>query len=188
MAMRKIVLFMMVSLDGYFEGEDHDLSWHNAKNEEFKRLEAENAVTTDTILMGRVTYELMRNFWPSEMAASMDPVTAKFMNETRKYVVSHGPYEPGWQNAEAIHGDVMIEVRRLKAREGKDIAVFGSNILAVSLIEAGLMDEARIMVNPVALGAGTLIFMGLQRRIDLKRTGVRSYESGNVLLTYQIGE
>lgn len=91
MAMRKIVLFMMVSLDGYFEGEDHDLSWHNAKNEEFKRLEAENAVTTDTILMGRVTYELMRNFWPSEMAASMDPVTAKFMNETKKYVVSHGP-------------------------------------------------------------------------------------------------
>lgn len=66
----------------------------------------------------------------------------------------------------------MTGVRRLKAHEGKDIAVFGSNILAVSLIEAGLMDEVRIMVNPVTLGAGTPIFKGLQRRIDLKRIGM----------------
>ncbi len=174
----------MVSLDGYFEGKDHDLSWHNAKNEEFKRLEAEHAVTTDAILMGRVTYEMMRNFWPSDMAIEMDPVTAKFINETKKYVVSHDSYDPGWQNAESISGNVEASIQRLKESEGGDIAIFGSNTLAVSLIEAGLLDELRIMVNPVTLGAGRSLFEGLQRRIDYKCTGTRSYKSGNVLLTY----
>lgn len=183
--MRKLFAFEMVSLDGRYEGQNHDLSWHNATNEEFDRLQAENLVSTDAILMGRRTFELMRRYWPTLQARSDDSETARFMNATAKIVVSSKPYEPGWTNTASIHGDQAMEhVRQLKSQDGQDIVVLGSSNLCVSLLGARLMDELRIMVNPVALGAGTPLFDGLPERIDLRLKSTRAYESGNVLLTY----
>lgn len=176
---------MMVSLDGYFEGLGHDLSWHNAKNEEFKRLQAKHAVESDAILMGRTTYELMASFWPTPMAKEMDAETAKFMNETRKFVVSHAAFEPGWQNVSVLHGDVSAQIRKLKEKPGQEIALLGSNKLCVSLMADGLVDEFRIMVNPVVLGDGTSLFAGLTQRPHFILIKTRKYASGNVLLTYR---
>jgi len=183
--MRKIFLFMMVSLDGYFEGPNHDLSWHNAKNEEFKRLEAEHKVESDAILLGHTTYDLMASFWPTPEALRSDPKTAKFMNETPKFVVSHKPFEPGWKNVSVIYGDVIGQIKALKEKSGKDIALFGSNMLCVSLMEAGLVDGFRIMVNPVAIGMGTPLFVGLKKHTNFKLDSVRKFKSGNVLLYYR---
>jgi dihydrofolate reductase len=184
--MRKLFVFMMVSLDGYFEGLGHDLSWHNAKHEEFKRLEAEHKVESDAILMGHATYDLMAKFWPTPTALEADPETAKFMNETPKFVVSHKPFEPGWHNVAVIHVDVLNRIQTLKNQPGKSIALLGSNRLCVSLMEEGLVDEFRIMVNPVALGAGTPLFSGLKKQTNFKLIAVRKYSSGNVLLTYKL--
>jgi dihydrofolate reductase len=183
--MRKIFLFMMVSLDGYFEGPNHDLSWHNAKNEEFKRLEAEHKVESDAILMGHTTYDMMAGFWPTPMAQEMDAKTAKFMNETQKFVVSHEPFDPGWRNVSVIHGDVFGQIKALKEKSGKDIALLGSNNLCVSLMQKGLVDEFRIMVNPVVLGKGTKLFAGIKSKLDLKLVKTREFKSGNVLLYYR---
>lgn len=183
--MRKLFAFEMVSLDGRYEGQNHDLSWHNAKNEEFDRLQAENLVSTDAILMGRRTFELMRTYWPTEQASADDPEMARFMNDTAKFVVSHDPYEPGWTNTASIHGDQAMEhVRQLKSQDGQDIVVLGSSNLCGSLLGARLMDQLRVMVNPVVLGVGTPLLDGLTERIGLRLISTRAYESGNVLLTY----
>ncbi|MCE9643054.1 MAG: dihydrofolate reductase family protein [Candidatus Andersenbacteria bacterium] len=183
--MRTLYLFMMISLDGYFEGKNHDLSWHNANNEEFQNFVAKQNATIDTILMGKTTYEMMRDFWPSEDAQTTDPLTAEFMSTTKKYVFSHEPYEPKWENAETIHEDINVRVQALKEEPGKDIAIFGSNILAVSLMEAGLVDEFRIMINPIAIGAGTPLFHGITKPLQLSLTATTQFQSGNVLTIYK---
>src|SRR5260370_25415435 len=84
---RKLILFMMVSLDGYFEGENHDLSWHNV-DAEFNEYAIEQTKNVDTLLFGRRTYELMRDFWSTEHVRKTDPIVAKLMNETPKFVFS----------------------------------------------------------------------------------------------------
>jgi dihydrofolate reductase len=182
--MRKIFLFMMVSADGYFEGPGHDLSWHNT-DKEFGAFVNEQNGTIGAILMGHTTYDLMAGYWPTAAAQEQDPGTSKFMTETPKFVAAHRPFEPGWENVTVVHDDVPGRVRALKQEAGKDIAIFGSNMLCVSLMEAGLVDEYRLMVNPLALGAGTPLFTGLAGRWDLVLARVRDFASGNVLLTYQ---
>lgn len=180
--MRRIFMFVNVSLDGYFEGPEHDLSWATAEYEAFSPGEGEEA---DAILLGRRTYDLMRSYWPTPEAAEREPEVAEFMNETPKYVVSHVPFDPLWNNVTVITTDVAGEIQRLKEGPGKSIAIFGSNNLCVTLMQEGLIDEFQIMVNPVALGRGTPLFQGLPERARFRLTGTRTFDTGAVLLTYE---
>lgn len=179
--MRKLFLFMNVSLDGYFEGPGHDISWTKS---DFEAFSPDHSEAVDTLLFGRRTYELMQSFWPTPQAAALAPDIAKFMNEKRKVVASHMSFEPGWQNVTVISADVVGAVQQLKARSGKTIAMFGSNTLCVSLMQAGLVDEFQILVNPVALGAGTSLFTGLPTKAELTLTATRTFKTGTILLTY----
>ncbi len=179
--MRKIFLFMNVSLDGYFEAPGHDISWATHDYEAFS---PDESGEVDALLFGRRTYEMMESFWPTPQAAEFAPEVARFMNEKQKLVASHTAFEPGWSNVRVIHGDVPGEVRRIKAGPGKTIAMFGSNTLCVSLMQAGLVDEFQIQVNPVALGAGTPLFTGLSSKVALTLTGTQKFNSGAVLLSY----
>lgn len=106
------------------------------------------------------------------------------MNEKLKVVFSHQPFEPGWKHVRVISGDVAGEVRRLKEQPGKAIIIFGSNHACVSLLEAGLLDELQIMVNPIVFGAGTSLFTGLREKVSLTLTQTRAFPSGR-LLTYE---
>ena len=90
-----------------------------------------------------------------------------------------------WANTRLITADVADEVTKLKERPGKDIAILGSSDLAASLLQTGLVDEVRIMVNPVVLGAGKSVFRTAGERISLKLVKSRPFDSGNVLLHYQ---
>ena len=184
--MRKVYLFMMISLDGYFEGPNHDLSWHNT-DEEFQEFALEQLNDTDTILFGRKTYEMMASFWPSEEAQKDDPVTAELMTSTPKVVFSKTLNDVSWSNTKLVKGDAALEIKDLKAQPGKDIAIFGSNNLSVSLAEQGLVDGFRIMVNPVAIGEGTALFKGIKQRLNLKLTDTREFKNGNILLSYTNG-
>ena len=177
-------LFMMVSLDGYFEGKNHDLSWHNANNAEFSNYANQQTASLDTIIFGKRTYDMMANFWPKPIGIKAEPVTAKLMNNAHKVVVSHKQFEPEWQNTRVLSGDIKQELSKLKTKASKDIAVFGSSNLCISLLEMKLLDELRIMVNPVVLGAGTPLFAGIKNKLDLKLLNTRQFDSGNVLLTY----
>lgn len=182
--MRKIFLFMNVSLDGYFEAPGHDISGFKA-DFEFNAFSPGQAGEVDALLFGRRTYEMMRDFWPTPQAAETAPLIARFMNEKRKFVASRNPaYAPGWSNVTVLHEDVPAQVKQLKAQPGETIAMFGSNSLVVSLMPAGLVDEFQIMLNPVAFGAGTPLFQGLPGKADFRLVESRQFSSGNVLLTY----
>jgi dihydrofolate reductase len=182
--MRRIFLFMNVSVDGYFEAPGHDLSW--AKND-FEAFSPGESQETDTILLGHRTYEMMKNFWPTPQAAQVAPEIAKFMNEKLKVVASHKPFEPGWKNAMVVSGDVAGAVRKLKEGPGMGIIMLGSNTLCASLMPEGLIDEFQILVNPVALGEGTSLFKGLSKKVDLTLAETRTFKSGSILLTYRAG-
>ncbi len=179
---------MMVSLDGFFEGPDHDLSWHNV-DEEFNDYAIAQTKSIDTLLFGRRTYELMAEYWPSEDARKTDPIVADLMNNTPKVVFSktlHNVQETNyWKNVRLIHDNIAEEVKKLKEQPGKDLAVYGSNNFAVSLIQIGLLDEIRVMINPVVIGKGTPLFAGIQNKLSLKCINTKAFHNGNVLLYYQ---
>lgn len=179
--MRKIILFMNVSLDGYFEGPNHDISGFKTDYEIFA---SQRGQMVDTLLFGHRTFEMMK-FWSTPQGAEMAPEIAKFITETPKFVASRQPFEPGWHNVSVINGDVATAVRQLKQAPGENIMMFGSNMLCVSLMQAGLMDEFQIVLNPVALAKGTPLFAGLSGKADLQLQSLRRFNSGNVLLTYR---
>jgi dihydrofolate reductase len=185
--MRRLFLFMNVSLDGYFEGPGHDISFFNARDDHFEPFSPEQGQEVDTILFGRKTYGLMKAFWPKPQAAQAAPEIAKFMNENHKVVASHRAFEPGWSKVTVISNNVTGEVQKLKEQPGKNIIMFGSNNLCVSLMQAGLVDEFQILVAPIALGEGTSLFAGLSKRADLVLTETRQFKSGKILLTYEPG-
>jgi dihydrofolate reductase len=175
---------MMISVDGYFEGRNREIDWHNVDNE-FNEYAISFLNSLDTLLFGRVTYELMAGYWPTEAALSDDPVVADKMNSLEKIVFSKTLKKAGWNNTTLIKKDIAETVEELKHRQGKDIAIFGSSDLALALLPSGLIDELNIFVNPVILGQGKTLFRGFNTRLSLTLLRTRIFRSGNVLLCYE---
>lgn len=182
--MRKVFFFMMVSLDGFFEGPQNDISWH-VVDDEFNEFAIQQLDSVGTLLFGRKTYELMASYWPTPVAVHDDPIVAAKMNGTPKLVFSKSLTSVDWQGTRLVKGDAAEEIARLKRQPGKDMIIFGSSDLAGSLLQPGLLDECRIMVAPVVLGGGKALFQGLQHEQKLKLLRTRTFRSGNVLLVYQ---
>ncbi len=183
--MRNLLLFNLITLDGFFEGPAHDISWHNV-DEEFNDFAFEQIHSVETILFGRVTYEMMASFWPTPEAIETDPITANLMNSWPKIVFSRTLHDAKWSNTRLVNGEAAEEVKRLKNQPGKDLIIFGSANLAASLIRAGLIDEYRILINPVILGCGVPLFQNvdLPKSLELNQSRVFSY--GNVFLSYRL--
>jgi dihydrofolate reductase len=178
--MRKIILFMNVSLDGYIEGPGHDISGFT---NDFEAFSSGQSVEVDVLLFGRRTYEMMK-FWSTPQAGEMAPEVAKFMNAKAKVVVSHSAFDPGWDMVTVITGDVISKVKALKEQPGKNIMIFGSNTLCTSLVQEWLIDEIQVVVNPVVFGEGTSLFRGLSVKTALVLTNTRKFKSGSIMLTY----
>lgn len=182
--MRKLFAFNMVSLDGFFEGPDHDLYWHHV-DEEFNQFAIEQTSAVGAILFGRVTYEMMASFWPTPQAEADDPQIAHLMNTLPKVVFSRTLDRADWANTRLVKGDLGEEVTKLKQEPGKDLAVFGSAKLLESLVQEDLVDEHRVLVNPLVLGSGTPLFKNNGQRVKLKLVSTRTFHNGNVLLVYE---
>ena len=182
--MRKVFVFNMVTLDGFFEGPNQEIDWHNV-DKEFNEFAAEQLGTIGVILFGRVTYQGMASYWPTPFAIENDPVIAARMNSISKIVISHTLDKAEWNNTRLIKDNVAAEITRLKQQPGKDLAIFGSANLMASLMHMGLVNEFRIMVNPVVLGNGTPLLKGISQPLKLKLIKTRTFSSGNVLLYYQ---
>ncbi|HEY0493412.1 MAG TPA: dihydrofolate reductase family protein [Candidatus Dormibacteraeota bacterium] len=183
--MGKLASFLMVSVDGYFEGsKPWALEWHNV-DEEFNEFAIAQLEASDALIFGRVTYQGMAGYWPSREAVEGDPEVASRMNQAPKIVVSRSldKPDPAWANARLLKANVMEELRRLKQTADRDLLVLGSSNLTASLMDAGVLDELRLIVNPVALGAGHPVLEGA-RNVPLKLLSARPFRSGNVLLTY----
>lgn len=183
--MRKLISFNLMTLDGFFEGPNHDIGWHNV-DKEFDDFSIEQLETAGVLLFGRVTYELMASFWPFEVAHANDPiVVADKMNSLPKVVFSKTLEKADWNNTRLVKTDVAGEIAKLKQQSGKDLFLFGSADLATTLIKLGLIDEYRIILNPLVLGKGSPLFKGIDQPLTLKLIKTRTFQNGNILLYYQ---
>jgi dihydrofolate reductase len=182
--MRKLIFFNLITVDGFFEGPNQDIEWHNV-DDEFNELAIEQLDAVDMILFGRVTYELMASYWPTDVALKNDPVVAEKMNSKAKLVFSRTLEKADWNNTRLVKENIPDEIQKLKRQPGKDLIIFGSSDLSVALAQAGLIDEYRLMVNPLILGHGKTILQGLPDRLELKLLKTRTMRNGNVMLYYQ---
>jgi dihydrofolate reductase len=181
---RKLYSFMMVTLDGFYEGPNQEFHWPNV-DQEFNEFAVGQLHDTDILLFGRVTYAGMASYWPTQGAREDDPVVADLMNTMPKIVVSITLQSADWNNTTLVGANVAEELSRLKPQPGKDLAILGSPNLTVSLLGMGLVDELRVMVNPVVLGDGKSLFRSTKQELKLQLLQTRTFSSGNVLLTYQ---
>jgi dihydrofolate reductase len=182
--MGKIILFNMMSVDGFFEGLNKEIDWHNVDGE-FNEFAIDQLNSASVLIFGRVTYELMAGYWPSSGALSDDPVVAAKMNSIKKVVFSRTLNKADWKNTKLIKGDPVKECRLLKQKYEKDIFLFGSSNLASVLRNEGVIDQYRIMINPVLLGVGNVLFKPSMKRLNLKLVKTKTFNSGNVLLYYE---
>ena len=182
--MRKVILFNMITLDGFFAGPNGDIDWHGV-DDEFNEFAITQLDAVDVLLFGRVTYELMASYWPTADALINDPIIAKQMNHLPKIVFSRTLEKADWQNTRLVKGNIAEEISKLKQQPGKDLIIFGSADLSATLTNLDLIDEYRVMVNPVVLGSGKPLFQGIQNTLHLKLVNTRTFASGNVLLYYQ---
>jgi dihydrofolate reductase len=182
--MRKIFLSMMVTLDGYFEGPNREIDWHVVGNE-FNDFASSQLDSVDTILFGRVTYQMMADYWPTHEAIKNDPVIANKMNNIHKVAFSKTLEKVQWQNTSLINKNTVEEVRKLKAQPGRDMVIFGSSDLSAALTDNGLIDEYRIFVNPILLGGGKALLKGINERVKLKLLWTKIFGTGLVLFCYE---
>jgi dihydrofolate reductase len=179
--MRKLILWDMVTLNGLFEGPDHDISWF-VFEDELERYILETQADADTLLFGRVTYEMMAGYW-----TSAEGKIADFMNSVQKFVFSRTLSSADWANTTLVKDHAGEAVAKLKEAPGQDIFVFGSADFSATLIEEGLVDEYRIGFNPVVLGKGVPFFKNGMEQLDLKLLESRPLKSGVVILHYAPG-
>jgi|HubBroStandDraft_1064217.scaffolds.fasta_scaffold00096_46 dihydrofolate reductase len=179
--MRKVIVSNVASLEGFFEGPDKGkLDWVIV-DAEFLEYAGNLLRKVDTLLFGRATYQHMAAYWPS---APPDEVADK-MNNLPKVVFSKTLKKVDWNNSRLVMGDIQEEVLKLKAQPGKDMVIFGSATLASFLLQLGLIDEYRVILQPVLLGKGSPLFQGITDRIQLKLISAKTFGSGVVLLSYQ---
>ncbi|HYF32585.1 MAG TPA: dihydrofolate reductase family protein [Chitinophagaceae bacterium] len=188
--MRKLILEEWVSLDGYVSDKNGRLDFFTRLTPEENTYSDADQLrfleTVDTILLGRKTYELFVDFWPT---ATIDKeVIADRLNETKKIVFSgtlkKAPWGR-WPEAEVISGSAADAIRNLKSMPGKNMVMWGSISLAQSLMKENLIDEYHIQLCPTLTGGGRSLFTHDINYSELKLTEVRQYNTGTVFLSYQ---
>ena len=182
--MRKLIMWNMVTLDGFFEGpKPWDIDWHELVwGEELEQMSIEQTGSADLLLFGRRTYQGMAQYWPT---AAGEGEVADIMNSISKIVFSRTLDKADWSNTRLVNSDAEEEVGRLKKQAGKDILVFGSADLSASLTQAGLFDEYRLGVVPVLLGGGNPLFKPAPVRLKMKLLEARPLKTGGVILRYE---
>jgi len=180
--MRKLIMWNLVSLDGFFEGaKSWDLGWHDSVwGEELERISIDQLKSADMLFFGRATYEGMASYWPSAKGEVAD-----LMNQICKAVFSRTLEKASWNNTRLVQGDAEEEVAKLKKQPGKDLLIFGSANLSTTLIQHRLIDEYRLCLALIILGRGTPLFKASSETMKLKLLEARPLKSGGVILRYE---
>jgi dihydrofolate reductase len=184
--MRKIIVFNLITLDGFYAGENDDISWHQV-DDEFNKFAIEQTQEFGGLIFGKTTYKIFEDFWP---VALKDPKTspddrkiAQIIDDMWKIVFSKTLKNVTWNNTKLYHDIDVKEVESWKKYDGKDLAIFGSGTIVQQFAKLGLIDEYRLMVNPVVLGKGKAMFNGVEN-LKLKLLKSHNFKNGNVLLYY----
>ena len=178
---------MNVTLDGFIAGPNCELDWHfNFWNEEMAKFAREQLSRADTILLGRVTYKAMANYWPAKAMdlsyAREDIAFACMMNSYAKIVFSKTLENIEWNNSRLIKNDIRKEILKLKRRQGKDIIIYGSGSIVSTLMQLGLIDEYVLWLHPVFIGKGKTLFSDPDDRLNLKLVNTKTLGSGVIIL------
>jgi len=183
--MRKVHVYDTISVDGYFTDAANDMSWAHRRDPEWNQYVAGNASGDGALLFGRVTYDQMAAFWPTQQAAQMMPDVAAGMNRMPKYVVSRTMQKAGWQNTTLVKGDLATEIGKLKAQDGPDLTILGSGNLISQLTELRLIDSYQLVLSPTILGKGRTLFQTVGERRTMTLTKSKTFSNGNVVLWYE---
>jgi dihydrofolate reductase len=183
--MRKVMVFNSVSLDGYFVDAAGDMSWAYKQDPEWSAFVSENSQGGSVLTFGRVTYEMMDGFWPTEAAIQSLPAVAGRMNSLPKVVFSRTMDKASWNNTRLVKGGLAAEVRKMKQEPGDPMVIMGSGSIVAQLTDDRLIDEYQIVLTPIVLGKGRTMFDGIKERLRLKLTKSRAFGNGSVVLWYE---
>lgn len=188
--MRKLIVSINVTLDGFMAGPAGELDWHFPHwNDEMATFAYEQLCSTDSILLGRVTYQAMASYWPYEANNTahgrIECSYARMMNSHAKIVFSRSLQTVEWRNARLVKKNIGKEVAALKQQAGLDMVVFGSGSIVAKLMQLDLIDEYVLWVHPVTLGQGIPLFRDLQHRHRLQLLHTKTFSSGVVILYYR---
>jgi len=184
--MRKIIVSEGIALDGVFDAQTMGqwaVPYYCEEREEFVRAAI---LSADTLLLGRVTYDLQAWYWPNQKADKYG--IANHKNRMVKYVVTSTPLQSQWNNSNGIQNNAPDEIAKLKQQPGQDILIEGSGTLVESLAQAGLIDEYRILLHPSIVGSGKRFFKGGINLTLLKLVENKTLSHGVVALRYESGE
>jgi dihydrofolate reductase len=189
MPMKKVILQEFVSLDGFAAGPKDSVDFVPAStqgDQRFGQHQMEFMDSLDTMLLGRVTYQMFSGHWPNVTSGDDKPFADK-LNAIPKVVFSktlkRAPWGT-WDEARIVKGDASKEVARLRDGSGKSMVIWGSISLAQSLMKDGLIDEYQLVVCPVVLGSGRALFSGKNGSSNMKLLRTQSFDRGAVLLAY----
>jgi len=188
--LRKIIVSMRVTLDGFIAGPHGEMDWmEEFLDEALANYESELQKTVDTTLFGRVTYEGFESYWPK---VALDPASPKGLveyanqlNAMRKIVFSKTLSRVEWNNSILVKEIVPEEIIKMKQEPGRDMVIHGSASIVRTLTNLGLIDQYQLLVFPVVLGSGKPLFQDILHKVKLSLVNTKTHPSGVVVLTYQ---
>jgi dihydrofolate reductase len=182
--MRKIILDLAVTLDGYIEGPNGEIDWITSDAQtDFADIIRDILVGIDTIFYGRVSYELWGNYRPDEKAGTKLKEAYELLHSKKKYVFSTTMADD--DKATIIRSDVREKVLEILKEPGENIWLYGGGKLTTTFINLGLIDIYRLAVYPVILGSGKPLFENIETRTNLKLIDAKPADDGVLLLKYE---
>lgn len=180
---------MHISLDGFVAGPNGEMDWINVDEEVFDHV-GKRISLGDTSLYGRVTYQMMENYWPTAAdkptATKHDIEHSQWYSKVHKIVLSTTMKNVDLNNTTIISHDLLERINEIKQEDGKEILLFGSPTATHSLIQQNLIDGYWLFVNPIILGRGIPLFVDIKDKIKLKLLTTKQFNCGVTELNYMV--
>ena len=188
--MRKLIVTMWVTLDGFIAGPNGEMNWVGEfYDEAMGNYEMDLVSAADTLVLGRVTYQSFAGSWPhvpdNPNADKGEIEYARKLNAMRKIVFSKTLDSVEWNNSTLVKEITPAEITQLKQEQGRDMVIYGSASIVQALTNLGLIDEYQLLVHPLVLGDGKPLFQNIKDKVNLKLVQTKTHPSGVVVLTYQ---
>jgi dihydrofolate reductase len=188
--MRKIIVTMWITLDGFVAGPEGEMDWiSEIYDEAMGNYEFDLVSAADTLMLGRGTYNSFAGSWPkvpdNPNASPGEVGYARRVNAMRKIVFSRTLAKAEWHNTTLLRDIVPEEIEKLKQEPGGDIVIYGSVSIIQALTNLGLIDEYQLLIHPFILGGGVPLFQHIKEPVRLKLVNTKTHPSGVVVLYYQ---
>ncbi len=186
--MRKVILAIQITLDGFIEGPNGELDWAMKEDEETWKDVFDLQKSADTLLLGRVMYPGFEKYWlsvPTNPSSTRNEIEyARLADKMQKVVFSKTLEKVGWKTTRIVKDHIAEEIQNMKQQPGKGMVLLGGAGLVSTFINLGLIDEYHLIVNPLILGGGKALFKEVKERHKLKLLTTKKFKSGKVALHY----